>query len=92
MPPPATVRVPVTFGLKVKVPPAFVTAMVDVRPFVVFEVVASVIAPVCAEPEDCCTESTPVFDIVSAVPPTSAPGVPVKETPVPAETDDVPID
>ena len=52
VPPPATVRVPeIVGGAKVKVPEEFVMAFEMVRPLKeVADEVASVIAPVCAEP------------------------------------------
>lgn len=61
---PALFKVPVmVFGATVKVPPELVTLLESVRPLkVVADEVARVIAPVCADPYVCCTDSTPVLE------------------------------
>ena len=92
VPPPATVSVPEFDGVMVKVVPELVIELPYVMPFKVWVEVASVIAPICAVPNDCWSERRPVLLMVSAVPPTSAPGVPVNEIPVPFVTDDVATD
>ena len=61
VPPPATARVPVSDGVSVKAPAVLVIASAEVRPLVVEVVVPKVIAPVCAVPEVCATEVTPVL-------------------------------
>ena len=61
VPPPATARVPVSDGVRVKAPAVLVIASAEVRPLVVEVVVPNVIAPVCAVPEVCATEVTPVL-------------------------------
>ncbi len=57
VPPRAIERVPVHVGAKVKVPPEFV--MVRLR--LVSEEVAKVSAPVCAEPNECWSDETPLL-------------------------------
>ena len=57
MPPRLTARVPCHDGAKVKVPPVFVM----LRRRFVSEDVASVSAPVCVEPKDCCIDVTPLL-------------------------------
>jgi hypothetical protein len=61
---PVLFKVPVTvFGEMVNVPPELVTLFESVSPLKVVAVdVARVIAPVCALPYVCCTESTPVLE------------------------------
>jgi hypothetical protein len=64
VPPPATLSVPVIVGANVNEAPEFVMLSPTVWPLVVWEVVANVSAPVCADPPPFCTsDSTPVFPI-----------------------------
>lgn len=61
VPPPSTFKVPETVGENVNVPAALVIVRRWVCPLTVALEVASVIAPVCAEPNVCWSERRPVF-------------------------------
>jgi hypothetical protein len=59
VPPPVTLSVPIVEGVIVKVPALLVMVFPRVRPLKDCVDVANVMAPVCAEPNDCCIEVTP---------------------------------
>ena len=58
---PELFRVPENDGVKVKVPPEFVTEFPRVSPLNDWVEVASVTAPVCAEPNECWMDDTPLL-------------------------------
>jgi hypothetical protein len=85
VPPPVVFKVPVVDGVIVNVVPEFVMVLPRVNPLNDCVEVANVIAPVCAEPNDCWNERTPLLVIVTA------PVAPETEIPVPATFEVTPV-
>lgn len=85
VPPPVVLSVPVVDGVIVNVVPEFVIVLPRVKPLNDCVEVANVMAPVCAVPNDCWNERTPLLVMVTA------PVAPETEIPEPATFEVTPV-